>query len=53
MHRGLKMETKKKYTVEGQDIREGIKGWIKEEIQKGPFKEFELGKFFFLLLLEQ
>ena len=31
----------------GDDIEEGIKNWIKEEIKSGPTREYDLGKFLF------
>ncbi len=33
--------------IEGKDIEEGVRGWAKEEIKQGPFREYDLGKFFF------
>lgn len=31
----------------GDDIEDGIKSWIKEEIKAGPTREYDLGKFLF------
>nr|CDQ36648.1 hypothetical protein BN993_06157 [Virgibacillus halodenitrificans] len=41
MHRSLVMQ------IEGKDIEEGVRDWAKEEIKLGPFREYDLGKFFF------
>ena len=41
MYRSLAMQ------IDGIDIEEGVRGWAKEEIKQGPFREYDLGKFFF------
>ncbi len=33
--------------IEGKDIEEGVRGWVREEFKQGPFREYDLGKFFF------
>jgi len=33
--------------IGGDDIEEGIKNWVREEIKSGPSREYDLGKFLF------
>lgn len=33
--------------IGGNDIEEGVKNWVREEIKSGPSREYDLGKFLF------
>lgn len=33
--------------ITGEQIAEGVKAWVADEIKNGPAKEYDLGKFFF------
>jgi hypothetical protein len=33
--------------ITGQEIEDGVRAWIQEELKSGPAKEYDLGKFLF------